>query len=89
MVVKRYRNMHSKRLAKHDTIIEKINLLKECASSGNMEAQILIELLEDYLPRMLKNPNSVTVSEINRYNELVNSNIESDHDLRKALIITK
>ena len=52
-----------------------IDRLMKAANDHDEEAIVARELVEMYLPRMLKRPGSATRAEIDRYNTIIRSNV--------------
>ena len=67
---------------------EAIDRLEEAANNHNEEVIIAKGIVEMYLPRMLKRPESATRAEIDRYNSIIRSNVFNEKD-RKNFTIYK
>ena len=65
-----------------------VEKLVAAANDLNEEAITAKGMVEMYLPRMLKRPESATRAEIDRYNSIIRSNVFNERD-RKAFTIYK
>ena len=65
---------------------EVVKFLRKQETEGNEQAISLVKMINLYLPRFLEYPEAATLSEINRYNSLVRSNIEEKRLLDKLII---
>lgn len=63
-----------------------IQFLREQETRGNEQVISLIKMINLYLPRFLEYPEAANISEINRYNSLVRSNIYEKRLLDKLII---
>lgn len=65
---------------------EKMEFLEQQAKQGNEEIIALISYIDQYLPKFRKYPDSARISEIDRYNSLVRSNVHEKRLLDKITI---
>ena len=65
---------------------EVVKFLRKQEAEGNFQVIGLIKVIDLYLPQFLSYPEAATLSEINRYNSLVRSNIEEKRLQDKLLI---
>lgn len=65
---------------------EVIQFLREQETRENEQVINLVKMINLYLPRFLKYPEAATLSEVNRYNSLVRSNVYEKRLLDKLIM---